>query len=222
MMTPALTKANLTAHIATSVAWAGAVACFLVLSVAGLTSRNADTVRGAYLAMNLVGTFVIVPLSLAALLTGVIQSVATPWGLLRYYWVATKLVLTIGATLLLMVHQFSAVAGAARRVSVVPAGIRPEVGQLGIQLVGEAGFAMIALLVITTLSVYKPWGPTRYGLRQQRNKRSHTSTAITIVDSNETSAGAVPLGLKILVATMGLMLAVFGFLHHGGSGLHGH
>lgn len=39
-MTPALRKLNLTAHITSSVGWLGAVASFLALSIAGLTSTN--------------------------------------------------------------------------------------------------------------------------------------------------------------------------------------
>ncbi len=84
-MTPALRKLNLTAHVTSSVGWLGAVASFLVLSIAGLTSENADSVRGAYVAMNLIGQFMIVPLSLAALATGLIQSLGTHWGLFRHY-----------------------------------------------------------------------------------------------------------------------------------------
>ena len=79
-MTAHLSKFALTAHIISSVGWFGAVAAFLVLSVAGRTSQDAEVVRSSYLAMNLIGLFVIVPLSLAALLTGLIQSLGTHWG----------------------------------------------------------------------------------------------------------------------------------------------
>ena len=82
-MTPTLRKLNLTAHVVFSVGWVGSVAGFLTLSIAGLMSRDAETVRSAYIAMNLIGQFVIVPLSLAALLTGIIQSLGTEWGLFR-------------------------------------------------------------------------------------------------------------------------------------------
>ena len=116
MMSPGLRKLNLTAHVTSSVGWLGAVAAFLVLSIAGLTSRNAETVRGAYISMNLMGKFIVVPLSLAALVTGLVQSLGTQWGLFRYYWVFVKFMLGIGATLLLLLHQFTAVAGAAGRV----------------------------------------------------------------------------------------------------------
>jgi hypothetical protein len=50
------------------------VASFLVLSIAGLASQDAETVRAAYVAMNLIGQFMIVPLSLAALLSGLVLS----------------------------------------------------------------------------------------------------------------------------------------------------
>ena len=117
MMTPALGKANFTTHVATSVAWLGSVVSFLVLSIAGITSTDPNVVRGAYMAMNIIGAYVIVPLSLAALLSGVVQSLGTPWGLFRQYWVVVKLSLTLGATALLLLHQFTAVAEAARRAS---------------------------------------------------------------------------------------------------------
>ena len=110
MMTPALGKANFTTHVATSVAWLGSVVSFLVLSIAGITSTDPNVVRGAYMAMNIIGAYVIVPLSLAALLSGVVQSLGTPWGLFRQYWVVVKLSLTLGATALLLLHQFTAVA----------------------------------------------------------------------------------------------------------------
>jgi hypothetical protein len=62
-------------------------------------------VRAAYLAMEMTGWFVIVPLSFASLLTGLVQSLGTPWGLFRHYWVLIKLLITILATILLLVHM---------------------------------------------------------------------------------------------------------------------
>lgn len=116
-MTPRLRKLGLTAHIIFSVGWLGAVAGFLVLSIAGLTSQDAEVVRSAYLVMNLIGWFIIVPMSLAALATGLVQALGTEWGLLRHYWVLVKFLLTILATIALLLHQFTAVTGTARRVS---------------------------------------------------------------------------------------------------------
>lgn len=208
-MNPSLRKLTLTAHVVSSVGWLGAVAAFLALGVAGLTSPAAETVRGAYLAMNLIGQFVIVPLSLAALLTGLIQSLTTQWGLFRHYWVVVKFALTLASSLLLLLHQFTAVAGAARRVAGAAAGTFPAVGRLGTQLVADASLAMLALVVTTALSIYKPWGRTRYGEREARQEQG-------------TSTGGLPVSFTIFLVVLGVGLAVFVAMHLMGRGLHGH
>ena len=74
---PGLRKLVLTLHVASSVGWLGAVAAFLVLAVAGLTSRDVQTMRAAYIAMELVTGFIIVPFCLASLATGLVQSLGT-------------------------------------------------------------------------------------------------------------------------------------------------
>ena len=208
-MTPSIRKFNLTAHVASSVAWLGAVAAFLALSVAGLASRDSEIVRGAYLSMNLIGLYVIVPLSFGTLLTGFVQSMGTEWGLVRHYWILLKLVLTIGSTLLMLLHQFTAVAGAATAVLGSAAGSLPDAGPAGIQLMWDSALAALVLLLITTLSVYKPWGLTSYG-RRRLPQRPDVET---------------PLGLKVFLAAVGVIVLV-GFVvsHHGSHGLgsHGH
>jgi hypothetical protein len=49
--------------------------------------------------MDLIGRWVLVPLSLGALASGIVQSIGTKWGLVRHYWVLVKLLLTIAAAL---------------------------------------------------------------------------------------------------------------------------
>lgn len=226
-MKPAVRKLNLTMHVATSVGWLGAVASFLALSIAGLKSQDAETVRGAYVSMNLIGQFIIVPLSFAALVTGLFLSLGTHWGLFRHYWVLVKFVLSIGATILLLLHQLTAVAGAARRVSGFAAGALPEVGRLGAQLVGDAGFAVLVLLMTTTLSVYKPWGRTIYGRRKQQQERGETAAGRPVLSvrplTNPENAPTGPsLGLKIFLIAIGVVVVVFVMLHLVGGGLGDH
>jgi hypothetical protein len=78
MMPPSLRKLLLTAHITFSVGWLGAVAAFLALAITGLTSQDAQMVRTAYSAMELTARFVIVPLALTSLLSGLIESLGPP------------------------------------------------------------------------------------------------------------------------------------------------
>ena len=96
-MTPLLRKFVLTVHVTSSVGWLGAVA--------GLTSQDVQIVRAAYLAMELTGWFVIVPLSLASLLTGLVQSLGTEWGLFRHYWILVKFLINIFASIVLLLHM---------------------------------------------------------------------------------------------------------------------
>ena len=129
-------RVALTTHITSSVGWFGAVVVFLVLAVLGFRSGNDQFIRAVYVALEAVGWFVIVPFSAASLLTGVVQSAGTKWGLVRHYWVLSKLLITVGASLLLLLHMqvMSTVAEAA-------AAGRLQAGHLRdprMQLVGDA------------------------------------------------------------------------------------
>ncbi|MGP3948612.1 hypothetical protein [Streptomyces sp. 7N604] len=168
-MTPPLRKVALTAHVTSSVGWLGAVAAFLALAIAGLAGQDPQKVRGAYVAMEVTGWFVLVPLSFASLLTGLIQALGTTWGLFRHYWILFKLLINVVATVLLLVHMqvVSHVAGAAAGNALSSA----DLTGMRIQLVADAGAALLVLVVAATLSVFKPRGMTRYGRRQQHVRR---------------------------------------------------
>jgi uncharacterized membrane protein len=166
-----LRKFVLTAHVIFTVGWLGAVASFLALSVVGLTSQDAQMARAAYLAMELIARFVIVPLSLAPLLTGPVLSLGTPWGLFRHYWILVKLLITILSTILLQVHlqPIRYLSRVAAEASLSSADLR-----LQIQMVVAASAGLLALLVATTLAVYKPRGMTPYGWRKQHEQRTES------------------------------------------------
>lgn len=214
MMTPSLRKLVLTAHITVSVGWLGAVAAFLALAIAGLNSRDAPMVRAAYSVMELTARFVIVPLAFASLLTGLVESLATPWGLFRQYWVLAKLLLTTFATLVLLA-KMPLVGYAAHQAAQTTL---PSVGlhAAGIQLAFHAMGGLLVLLVITALSVYKPWGLTRYGQRKQQERRQESLGSRQTVGAetmsepdNETIGGVLSRGLKIsLAAGAGALVVV--------------
>src|SRR5919199_21937 len=48
---------------------------------------------------------VLVPLAFASLLTGIVQSLGTTWGLFRHYWVLFKLLITVFATIVLLIYM---------------------------------------------------------------------------------------------------------------------
>ena len=89
----------------------------------------------------------------------------TRFGLVRYWWVATKLVISLVLTTLVLVALRPTLGDAATEVATVDAAAaRPAVG-------GQHEHDLPAdrldrlLLFAAWLSVYKPWGPTRYGRR---------------------------------------------------------
>lgn len=168
---PRLRRFALTAHIVSSVGWLGAIVVFLALSVVGVTSNEPPVVRAAYLAMESIGWFVLVPLSVASLMTGVAQSLGTKWGLVRHYWVLMKLVINVVATivLLLFMQTLSSLADIATQ----PAALAGDVeGLTSPSPLVHAAVALALLLVAVVLSVYKPPGMTRYGQRRQHERRA--------------------------------------------------
>ena len=161
---PPLRKLALTAHIVTSVGWLGAVLCFLALAVVGLRGEDPLRARAAYLAMELVAWAVIVPLGFASPLSGVVMSLGTAWGLVRHYWVLAKVVLTVPATAILLLHMRPITHMAHVSAMALPG---DELGRVKVQLVASAGAAVVVLLVATLLSVFKPRGMTPYGRRMR-------------------------------------------------------
>lgn len=168
IMTPGLRKFALTAHVTSSVGTLGAVAGFLALAIAGLASKDSQMVRAAYLAMELTAWYVILPLVLVSLITGLVQSLGTTWGLFRHYWVLAKLLLNVLVTivLLLQLDGISYVAGVAVETTL------SSTDFLGLRrsILTHAAGGLLVLLVPVVLSLYKPRGTTRYGWRKQHER----------------------------------------------------
>lgn len=88
---PAWRKPLLAIHIVTSVGVIGADLVLLALGISGARGSDPETV---YPAMSLVSGWLIAPLAVLALATGVLQALLRGWGLARYWWVTIKLTIT--------------------------------------------------------------------------------------------------------------------------------
>ena len=169
-MTPNLRKFALTVHVASSVGLLGSIGAFLTLAIAGLNGQDTQIIRAAYLAMDLVARFIIVPLAFASLLTGLIQSLGTPWGLFRHYWVFAKLLLTTFATTILLIKlRMIGYAAHLAAETILPSA---ELSTVGMELSFHAAAGLLVLLVPAVLSVYKPRGLTPYGQRKQQEQKA--------------------------------------------------
>src|SRR5882762_7554654 len=144
-MTPRFQKFALLAHITFSVGWLGAVVPYLALVIAGLTSHDARVMRAACLSMELIGWYVIVPFSIAALLSGLVQSLGSRWGLFRHWWILAKFALTIFAVVVLLRHMQD-VSRMAKATLLSNADFRPD-------FIHATG-GLLVLLAAMTLSVF--------------------------------------------------------------------
>ena len=163
-MPPRLRRAALVGHVTSSVGWLGAVFAFFVLAVTALHTADDAAMRSLYLAMDVLGWTVLVPLAAASLLTGLLQALGTSWGLFRHWWVIVKLAITVVATSILLAYTstLSLLGDAARDPGGHPS-LLPSVSPAL-----HAGAALTVLLAAAALSVYKPRSLTRYGWRKQQ------------------------------------------------------
>lgn len=163
-------RVALTAHVVFSVGWIGAIVAYLVLAVAGMTSENPQTVRAVYLAMGVLAWWAVVPLSFASLLSGIVMSLGTVWGLFRHWWVLFKLVLNVVASVVLLIYtqvDLKPFTDTASRPTWTP----DDVAMLrSTTNVGHCLAALVLLIAATVLAIYKPAGMTRYGQRKRRDK----------------------------------------------------
>lgn len=160
-----LRKALLTAHVASAVSVLGTD---LVLVVLGISSVGGADPRTIYPAADLIATWLLAPLAILALGTGVLLGLITHWGLFRYWWVTIKLTLTTiltGVVLFVLVPRLSAAAAMATGPSAQTFAIADR---LPLAVAPAGGVTLLLIAVI--LAVYKP--PWRLRVRPAQGKNS--------------------------------------------------
>lgn len=153
-------KAMVIMHVISSVSWLALMLCLLTLGAAGLATHDAETLRSAYRAMQLLGDVLILPLSLLSLASGLVLALGTPWGLFRYRWISTKFWLTLAAAAASIFGLTARLDEAAHVVAHHPTGPISAM-HLGFARYNLVIIPSVALTVYTAnvvLSVVKPWG----------------------------------------------------------------
>jgi hypothetical protein len=162
-LSPRTRRLALLTHVIASVSWLGLDVGLLTLSVTGQISDDPETVRAAYVAMDVFGDTLLIPVALLTLATGILLSVGTRWGLLRYYWVLVKLVLTLGAGTATIFALRPGLDDAARDALGTP----PVVGGHATSVLAAPCVALSLYMFMTVLSIYKPWGMTPFARRRR-------------------------------------------------------
>ena len=152
-LTPTTRKLLLLTHIVVSVGWLGLSVGNLTLAITGLTTDDPGTQHTALGAMYLIGGPLLIPVSLLALVSGVLLGTYTKWGLVRYRWVLVKLALTVVAVVLIPLSLLPGLAELSRLMA--------DTGPLALDMLA-AGLVSTSMYVTNAvLSVLKPWGRTR-------------------------------------------------------------
>jgi len=137
--------AVLTAHIVISVGLLGDSAGFLAVAIRAARTPDPAAVIEQVRVLNMFSMVFGIPLSIGAIVTGVILGLGTKWGVFRYPWVTLKLVLIV--SVMLVGGLF---------IGPAQAQILERGGDAVDQLIAAAAYDVIALAVATGLSVFKP------------------------------------------------------------------
>lgn len=144
---PFARRAVLTIHIIAGVGLLGDVAAVLAINVRAATTDDPALAAASYELLVMFTVLFGIPLSFTALATGVLLGLGTKWGVLRFAWVATKLVLLIGV---ILVGALVLGPGTdAMRTGTGSGSAEPR-------LIAGATFDVVALTLATGLSVFKP------------------------------------------------------------------
>lgn len=149
-----LPRPLLVAHIVAAVGLFGTDLVLVALGVSGVAGADPRTV---YPAAYLVETWLVAPLAVITLATGVLQATRGGWGLVRYWWTAIKLATTAAFTVLVVAVIVPRLATAATAATAGQA--FTTAARLPLAVVPAVAVAAVVLNV--GLAVYKPAARTR-------------------------------------------------------------
>lgn len=145
------------AHVVLSIGWLGAGAANVVLAVTAARTTDGEIQRACYRLIHVLDLALVIPLAFGALASGVLISLATKWGLWRYWWVIVKFALTVAV---IVFSTFGV--GAWVEQSIASTSIRGTESPVALQLILGALTNLAAFLFMTWASIAKPWPKTRW------------------------------------------------------------
>lgn len=160
---PRSRKLWLSAHIVASVGWIGADICLIVLAATGKFGETPALRRAVYMVMDPIGIWVAVPLSIAALVTGIVLGAWTKWGLVRYWWVLASLIVTAAMTVAVAFALRPNLSRAADLAASLPTNgdVADALGRVGNSVLVAPCVSFALLCALTVINVMKPWGRVR-------------------------------------------------------------
>lgn len=163
-------KAVLVLHLASAAGWLGMDVVLGIFVLNAVLSAGRGSAAVSYQAIEVFAVWALLPAGLTCLATGLVLGLSSRYGVLRYRWVAVKLLINIMLTGLVPVALRPAAASAAEYGRQLAAG---HLTAAPTAIFYPPIVSPVALLIALVLAVYKPWGPLRR--RAARGSRSDLS-----------------------------------------------
>ncbi len=161
-------RALVAAHVISAASWVGIACAVVTLAVIGMTTRDLETASIVY---NLISYFDITVLpwaNFATTLTGIALGLTTRWGLIRYRWVAAKLIISFAILASAFAYVEDSVGAVIEKAEhlALTGGTTDELAYGGGVVFAGFGLPLLSLVAAMLLSLYKPGGKTRWGRRR--------------------------------------------------------
>lgn len=147
-------------HLIFSGIMIGGAVAFLIFSITAASTDDEGVLKACYFCMYVLAKTSIRASTIGALVTGILLSVLTRWGLFRFYWIMVKEVLTLLAVALgpVGMYYWSLKAMTLTSAEGLNAIKNPVFIVNNGQLWTGIALQIISLTAIFAISVFKPWG----------------------------------------------------------------
>lgn len=156
-------KVLVAAHAVFAACWVGVALTFVAMSVVAMSTTDIRTTQAVYELMAAFDITLLPWTNFGTILTGIALSMTTKWGLVRYFWVVTKIAIAVGILVMAFGFLHDALERAAHEAAALAA-----VGGTAAQISGASdvvlwgfGVALLSLVGALLLSLYKPGGRIR-------------------------------------------------------------
>lgn len=148
-------------HFVTSIGWLGVGLCQLTLNVIALVTDDPALRHAAHEIGHVFDRYLLIALATGSVVTGVLLGLKTRWGLLLYRWVVVKLALTAALLVFTPIWMGGWIGEAVALTRPPSPSDDPAYLLVRSELLVGSVTIVSTLLVVTVISVVKPWGRLR-------------------------------------------------------------
>ncbi|WP_188454772.1 hypothetical protein [Virgibacillus oceani] len=145
-----------TVHILFAAIMFGNMITFLILSITAATANDSQLMESCYQIMHVLSKTSVKAATFGTIVTGILLSVLTKWGLFKFYWIIAKEALTIIPFVLNMWAMYYWSLDAINMIQVTSK--QADSSMLQTELWTGIIMQLISLILMFILSVFKPWG----------------------------------------------------------------